>query len=273
MEWYLPTFYGDISLVEREPGTTVLKVIRMTPGERKALESFRKRALAMPFGCTAWATPEAFLPLDSPSYVEASGGVEIVLDVELAKARDFLARALKPKGKLVNAVLFKDGALVETAFTDSEGAAEPSEPRVLASAEAEPSPPAPPLPPPRRTPVMGTTVAAPTLGCPAPNFSAAEVRATHVLRQFLNAQQLDDFRRFNRFISVGATTGHQYMLTSRFRRDQLDRFGGRSLYDLDEGRAYCVHDWTVPAAEELLGLHIFLRLPGKEDYLREISED
>jgi hypothetical protein len=275
MEWYLPTFYGDISLVAREKGTTILKVTRMTPKERLALATFRKRALRSPFGCKPWATAEAFITLDSPSYLEASGGVEIELDVDLDTARNYLARQLKPDRKLVNAVLFKDGTLTEAAFTEpaAEGAEGTTEPRVLASAAPPPANPAPAAQEPSRRPVAGTTVAAPTRGCPAPDFSAAELRAAHVLSHFLTAEQLIDFRLYNRFISIGATTGHRYMLTSRFRRAELGKYGGRSLYDLDEQRGYCVHDWTVPAAEELLGLHVFLQLPGKEAYLREIPEE
>ena len=243
----------------------------MLPNERKALGALRRRALAKPFGMTPWCTAEAFIPLDSPAYLEQSGGVEVELDANLETVRDFLARQLKPERKLVNAVLFKDGSIVEAAFNENAGQ-EPSETRVLASGGEAPPSPAPTPAEPAQEPQRGATVAAPVRGCPAPNFSPAEIRATHVLSRFLTPDQMNDFRRYNRFVSLGATTGHRYMLTSRFRRDQLDQYGGRSLYDLDEECAYCVHDWDVPAAEELLGLHLFLQLPGKEAFLREISE-
>jgi hypothetical protein len=273
MDWFLPTFHGDISLVAREKGTTVLRVTGMSPSERLALAVFRKRALRSPFGCKPWATADKFLGLDSPAYLSATGGVEVELDVGLETARDYLARQLKPDRKLVNAVLFKDGSLTEAAFTEPEEPEEDAEPRVLASAAPAPTETAPPPVEPAAQAVAGTTVASPTRGCPAPDFSQAEIRAIRVLTQFLNPEQRQDFRRFNRFVSVGASTGHRYMLTSRFRRDELGKYGGRSLYDLDERRSYCVHDWMVPAAEELLALHIFLSLPGKEHYLREIPEE
>lgn len=243
----------------------------MLPIERKALGALRKRALARPFGCSPWVEREEdFLGLDSPAYLEANKGVEIALDAKLETVRDFLARHLKPQRKLVNAVLFTNGAIVESAFT--EPPPEGSEPRVLASAPAPASPAASDAAKPQEQPQRGTTVAAPVRGCPAPDFSDAELRAAQVLRHFLTAQQLDDYQRYNRFVAVGATTGHRYMLTSRHRQRELDRFGGRSLYDLDEGQPYCVHDWEVPAAEELLGLLVFLALPGREAYLREIVE-
>jgi len=114
------------------------------------------------------------------------------------------------------------------------------------------------------------TVAQPTLGCPAPNFTQADIRANAVLEAFLNPEQIEDFRIYNRFISTGATTGHRYMLTSRRQQGELDKYSGRSLFDLDEDRAFCVHDWTIPAAEELLTLHLFLQ--RRESYLRAIPE-
>jgi hypothetical protein len=115
-------------------------------------------------------------------------------------------------------------------------------------------------------------VAQPTRGCPAPDFSQADIRAAIVLEHFLTQQQREDFRTYNRFITTGADTGHRYMLTSRLRKDQLRKYGNRTLFDLDEDRAYCVHDWLIPAAEELLALHIFVGLPGREAYLRAIPD-
>lgn len=180
-----------------------------------------------------------------------------MLDAKLSAVRDFLARELKPTRKLVNAVVFKDDTMAEAVFTEPGNEPEPA---------ALPPPPAP------AAPRAGVTVAQPTQGCPAPDFVQAEIRAAIVLEHFLTQGQIQDFRTHNRFVSTGVDTGHRYMLTSRSRRDQLGSYGGRSLFDLDEGRAYCVHDWTIPAAEELLCLHVLLSLPGRESYLREIPD-
>jgi hypothetical protein len=110
-------------------------------------------------------------------------------------------------------------------------------------------------------------------------------------------------------VSIGHETGHRYLVTSRNARGRLAKTDGRSLYDLDEprwsarilrrldavgalvdvapdanihharvdvrscaGRAFCVHDWTVPASEEMLALHLFLTMPGREHYLRDIPD-
>ena len=84
--------------------------------------------------------------------------------------------------------------------------------------------------------------------------------------------QVSDFERRQSFVTTGATTGHRYAVTSRLARDGIAQYR-RSLFDLDEGRAYCVHDWDVPPAEECLALHVFLRVPGGEKYLRDVPDD
>jgi hypothetical protein len=113
-------------------------------------------------------------------------------------------------------------------------------------------------------------VAAPVIGCPAPDFPDAEAKARRVLFEFLDDDQQSDYLRHGSFVSTGVETGHRYMLTSRESRGRLKRYEGRTLYDLDERCSYCVHDWDVPASEELLSLHVLLSLPGWERYVRGI---
>jgi len=123
----------------------------------------------------------------------------------------------------------------------------------------------------KRKPKAAASIAAPVRGCPAPDFSKAELRAQGVLRTFLDPEQIADFNRYNKFVSIGQTTGNRYMITSRHATDELATYT-RSLYDLDLKMPLCVHDWDVPASEEMLGLHVLLQLPGWESYLR-VSED
>lgn len=269
MQWFIPTFHGDISLIEREPGTTIVRAFKLTPSESKAMVNLRERALASPWGSRPWSTLDRFPPLDAPAYAVAQ--VEVVLEAKLNVVRDFLTRQLKPDRKLVNAVLFKDGTLAEASFLEGSGDEEQGTPQTPEPKPPPPPPVAPPTPP--RRPAAGATVAQPTIGCPAPDFSPAEVRAKQVLQRFLTPQQESDFLLHDRFVTVGADTGHRYMLTSRTNPRELKAFGHRTMYDLDEGRAYCVHDWTVPSGEELLALHLFLTLPGHESYLRSIPEE
>jgi hypothetical protein len=45
------------------------------------------------------------------------------------------------------------------------------------------------------------------------------------------------------------------------------------LYDVDDSRSVCTHDWDIPAAEEMLALHIYLQIPGGERFLRSFPGD
>lgn len=116
------------------------------------------------------------------------------------------------------------------------------------------------------------TVPKPVLGCPEPRLGRAEIKARGVLTEFLDEEQLADFLQYNRFVSIGAATGHRYMITSRHSREGLAMYDGRQLYDLDEKYPFCVHhDKMVPAAEEMLSLHLLLQLPQHELYLRGLE--
>lgn len=174
-----------------------------------------------------------------------------MLRAPIEKVAKALSKLLKPNRTIVSAVTFKNGTMEEIKEASS------STPyRTLAKEEPE----------------AATSVAAPVRGCPPPDFSQAEIRAQRVLATFLTDEQLDDFRRHQKFISIGQTSGHRYMVTSRHARDQLVTYT-RSLYDLELQLPVCAHDHEVPAAEELLGFHVLLQLPGWESYLNEVTDD
>ena len=115
-----------------------------------------------------------------------------------------------------------------------------------------------------RTAEVAATVAQPARGCPLPEFVKAEIRARQVLDVFLTPEQQADFRSQQRFVSIGAS-GRRYMISSR--QALCGKFI-RSLYDLTNDFPICTHDYTVPAAEEVLALHLMVSLPGQEDYAR-----
>jgi hypothetical protein len=113
----------------------------------------------------------------------------------------------------------------------------------------------------------GVTVAKPTTGCPVPRLRLANLKARAVLSEFLSGDQMCDFENSNQFVSFGAETGHAYAVTSRYAAG-LNRMTF-PLYDLDEKRPICVHhDLMVPAAEEMLSIHLMLQFPHHELYLR-----
>lgn len=200
----------------------------------------------------------------------AKNGEVLLGPVAIDKVAALLAKAMKPGRQLVSAVRFANGKMTEiraadiaieapaaaAPYREDAGAADPSKAERAAA---------------KKEKATAVTVPKPTLGCPAPAFEKAEIQASRILEQFLSAEQLEDFRLYNRFVSTGADSGHRYMVTSRRATDSLAQYH-RSLFDLDEGQEFCVHDWTVPAAEEMLTLHVLLGLPGYERWMRRLPD-
>jgi hypothetical protein len=175
----------------------------------------------------------------------------ITFSTKIGTVQRFLAKALRPGKSFVSAVKFADGRMEEIS-----SAALPIESLEVMKAE-------------EKKDAKAVTVAKPTLGCPMPHFSEADLKARQVLSDFLSHEQMEDFEEHQRFVSVGAATGHKYMVTSRHAPSQLALFGGRQLYDLDQETSFCIHhDEYLPAAEEMLTLHVMLQFPGHEMYLR-----
>ena len=267
--WYLPTFHGDIRLESKAEGLTEVHLVQLTPTERSAVEALRSRAISPPMLRRAWAHPEAFPDLGTSPYRD-NHSLTVVLAAPIRDVQRFLARRLKPGRTFMNVVRFSSGKMQE--IHDAAGdAALPEFPEPIIETIRESVPPAQPRKP--EKPKVAVTVATPTRGCPTPEFEEAELRANRVLEAFLDPAQLDDFRRLNRFVTIGADSGHRYMVTSRNKRCDFKRYGFRSLYDLELERPCCVHDWTVPAAEEMLALHLYLSMPGRERYITNLPEN
>jgi hypothetical protein len=248
--WYIPSFYGDIRL--EAVSTTQCRVIadQTTERERAAL-----RTLAEVASKRRWLpTSKGPTPLFSDERA-----LKTTLDAPIDKVAKQLAKLLKPRRKVISAVKFKDGT-IEEIFDDE------------VDVDTTKNPYREPAAMPPEHAVAAASVAAPTRGCPAPDFGTAELRARGVLATFLSTDQLDDFALHNRFVTIGADTGHHYMVTSRQATDALATYQ-RTLYDLDEGRALCVHDWSVPPAEEMLSMHVLLALPDWERFLRHEEHD
>jgi len=193
------------------------------------------------------------------------------LDAPIAEVAKALARLMKPTRHTISVVKTLNGKIEEI---NGWTVVAPNDigPPHRTPAPANPDALVEKTPKPGEEPVAAATVAKPTQGCPAPDFVRAEIKARAVLDVFLTDEQREDFRKYNRFVSMGAYTGHRYMITSRHARDELAQFQ-RSLYDLDERRPYCVHDWVVPAAEEMLALHLMLQVPAHEPYLRHLDRE
>jgi hypothetical protein len=297
LKWYLPTFHGDILLTRKDPQTTLVRVFELTDMEEKALDILRQRATRKgTFSASQWADEKEFAPVSNPQY-RTKDGLVITLKAKIEDVEKVLAKALNPKGRpLFTAVKFTDGSIekvhrvpdaedgtrvpliaggtkpkdddaIEGEIVDEEELREKEEKKAKEKAEKA-----------KKEPKAAATAKQPVIGCPTPEFPEADIRATKCLIEFLEPKQIDDWLRHGAFVTTGRDTGHRYMIFNREaplgHRGQFKNFtGGASfsgLYDLDEERSLCVHDWDVPPAEEALALHLCLSIVGFEKYVRSL---
>ncbi len=241
-----------------------------------------KRATSSPMLAKQWATESSIAKLDLMTQTEQS----IMLRAPISEVQKLLAKQLKPRRKLLSVVRFGGGkveevtqanlSLIETTAADVEEApaAKPPFEKAVNALAKEAG-----VALPKKEPAAAATVAVPARGCPQPDFEKVEIRATRVLKEFLSPQQLEDFERYQAFMVIGADTGHRYRVASRhasgYQATYADGSGaltarGHQFFDLDERRSYCVHDWDVPAPEEMLAIMLAVQIPGYERYLREL---
>jgi hypothetical protein len=291
--WYLPSMYGDIRLERVSAEATRLVVTGLSPTEKDAIGALAKKAAKPGPLQKPWSSEALLSLLDLDSTKEQV----VTLSAPISKVQDVLQKSLKPHRKQVSAVLFTNGrveqvteATLQVIDAGSERSESPSSNQTPEASSAKSTSTTPSGGPETSTsggsgsgttpekktepkkPKAAVTVAQPVLGCPAPEFDDVEIRATRVLRAFLSPEQIADFERRQQFVAVGVDTGHRYLLTSRHSKHGLSLGHARSLYDIDERHALCVHDWEVPASEELLGLFVHLSLPGLERYVRSIPD-
>jgi len=305
--WYFPSAFGDIRL-EQADGSRETRVIfySLTPREAEALEGLRRTSLHWR---KKWADKETWERLQEEGAFAVGERTEhhIVLRAKLADVAASLNKHLNPDRRTLHVVRIGQGKIEEVReeiFAKAEDerealeaareiAALPSpqeEQNAKAEAKEAKEPPhrrepkaTPPKvaetalattekqkPPAKKEVTKVATVKEPIRGCPAPDFAAIRRRASRVLKAFLTPAQVEDFEKRNRFIVRGADTDHQYMVTCRNAPDQLACFGGRTVFDLTDGHPLCVHDWDVPAEEEMLSLACLLQLPGRESWVREL---
>lgn len=284
MKWYLPTFHGDILLERKADKVTLVRVFELTAREETALQSLRLRATRPTLGRKPWASDAEFEPVSSAQYRTKSGLV-LTLKASIKDVEKVLAKALKPTRALLCAVRFSGGRIEEVVRGPEEEDDKPStalavktpdkdpkkEPELL-EAELEPPPKSGGKIKAEAEPKAAVTVAKPRVGCPMPDFPEADVRASRVLEAFLTPEQTRDYRQHGAFIAQGADSGHRYMVANRETPQRIRQCQGRQLFDLEEGRPLCVHDWEVPPPEEMLALLLCLTLPGHERFIREMPE-
>jgi hypothetical protein len=265
--------YGDIKLEKVTDKSTRLTLVGLSPTEKEAVKALFLRAVKPGAFKKVWTSEATLREIDLDSLRFQT----VALDAPISQVQDFLQKKLKPHRKQVSVVRFASGRLEELSEATLQvidGTAEDVPGTVV---EAQSTPVADkkektPATKKEDKPAVAATVAQPALGCPVPEFDDVEIRATRVLKAFLTPEQVEDFNRRQQFVAVGADTGHRYLLTSRQSRHAFEQASFRSLYDMDERQALCVHDWEVPAAEELLGLYLHVSLPGLEGFVRSMPD-
>ena len=272
--WYFPSNYGDIRLEAKGDSTRVIW-FKLTYQEAIAMKALRK---ASTHGIRKWATKKAWAEIGEKVFdTGILSEVRIDLKAPLPKVAKILTKTVRPDRETVHVMRIGQGKIEEIRSEDFDDVApalkpandkpkktEKPEEAALAKTGTDDVP--------KAAPVKVATVKKPVVGCPAPNFEQVTHRATRVLQAFLTPEQIQDFNRYQRFVTVGADTGHHYMLTSRHAPGELKHYGARCVFDLDTGTPFCVHDWDVPAEEELLGLHSMLSLPGYENWARGMPD-
>jgi hypothetical protein len=251
--WYVPSFYGDLRLQPDGDAGCILRIDRITALEEDALRKLHT------LGRKKEWIDEAITADD----LVKDGSFRLA--APMGKVAKELARYMKAGRRMIHVIRFANGKMYEEADAPTDDADTSArlareEERLRAQGEG-----------PFRTPepAVAASVAAPTRGCPAPAFDRAEIKAREVLTAFLTPPQIEDFNAHNRFVTIGAS-GSRYMVTSRRAKDSLAMYS-RSLFDLEASIPLCVHDWSVPAAEEMLTLHLLLQIPRWEGYLRHLE--
>ena len=234
--WFIPSFFGDVRLMEPREGTTLISYEKLTEGEKTALKALADHANKKKWGSGLLSDPPT-----------ATG--HFTLEADIVEVQKFLSKALKPDRRIVS-VIYREGQMEEVIDAKTKKG------EIVTSKGSR-----------SKKGAKGASIAAPVRGCPEPDFVKAEIRATEVLRAFLNKEQQQDFARWNRFVTVGAS-GEKYMVTSRHAKDELSKYH-RSLYALGMDLPICTHDWEIPAGEEMLTFHILVQLPEWEAWLRQ----
>ena len=277
---YFPSAFGDIRLEQVAKGETRVIWYSLTPQEAEAMAKLRQASTRVR-ARGRWATKDQWAEVGDPTTIFKVGELtehSITLTAPMDPVVGVLNRALNPERTVVHVVRIGQGKIEEVKDSRYEVREEPekeeSEDPYRAEAP-EPDETALAVKPEDKPAVVekSTTVKQPVRGCPPPDFAQIKRRATRVLRAFLTPRQVDDFEKHQQFMVKGADTGHRYLITSRNAPTQLATCGGRMVYDMNEKRAYCVHDWTIPAEEELLGVAMLLQLPGRESFVRALPDE
>ena len=278
MRWYRPSWNGDLRLVDRADGRTVIYAARPTASERETLAAFLAEARKL-----RW-TRNKLLALRPDGYeIEEEVGV---LDAPVSVTGPVFARIAQPGAAVVTAVRMVDGrvevvdnadsaavvAVAEKAATGEKAAASAPQTYRDPAPGAKTRPKAEPKPKPKenkpkeskeKKEAVAATLHRPTPCCPSCMEGSIEP-AREVLLSFLDDEEHESWARNRTIVVQGGLSGHRYLIAHRH-SDAAKRIG-RICYDLDDWCVVHFHDWSVPPEEEVLAAKIILE--HREPWLR-----
>jgi hypothetical protein len=216
-QWFIPSWYGDIRLQVIDDAHTRVEVTKLSQAELAALHALKKRSLQGGLIRKKWATEKAWASMPSEAFAAGRPTKHHVnLKAPIAKIESFLTRQLRGASDTVSVMITNKGNLYEIKAEDKVEDTNVLPFRRDPGIEDEEQPKA------------ATTVRKPAIGCPAPNFDETTIRATQVLKTFLNPEQIEDYERHQKFVTVGGASGRRYLLTSR---DQSPRALDQGHFD------------------------------------------
>ncbi len=273
MKWYLPSWNGDVRLVDAGKGRTVLVVIEPTEEERKALARFQaeckklkwwkgdldfdvpvgKNEAGFDLDASVWDVGPVLVRAmrgDNPAVLTAvkfdTGGVETAAgtSIDLQALADKLAEEERRK-----TASEKPDEHASSAYREAEGGKkskkEPEKKEKKPEAEA------------------AATVKRPTPSCPACIPGSIEP-AREVLLSFLTDEQHEEWAMHRRIVVQGHLSGARYLISHRHSPQAQKQ--GRICYDLDSRAVVHFHDTSVPPEEEVLAAKLILE--HREPWLR-----
>lgn len=223
--WFFPSWCGDFRLTGDGAEGTLLTVTDPTPVEQEQLHWLIGTCIAQGFAVDGLVAPSGASEVRIGRSVDIVGG--ILAGVTLTRGSLTVNRDESGKVVWAESLKAKDGELVAAPAT----AVEPS-------------------------PAASVTVKRPTSCCPDNAMGEVDQLASEVLEAFSTARQWSDWNEHGYLYAIGGRTDHLYQIVHR--RHELAEKRTKILYDCtDDGVLHC-WDWSVPPAEEVLAMKLFV---------------
>jgi len=251
MKWYIPSWNGDIRVVEHPDNPRWSRVIVHKPTAHELQVLGRLADRLRPF----WGFGMA------PKLWDRSGNPEKQsTDVKspVAKIGAIVSRLFKAGEQTLTKIVLGETILIAEGTGEELDAAAEAADQIEQQQKSDASKSGKKAPD-----AKAASVKRPTPCCPQ-CIPGAIAPATEVLLSFLTPEQHREWAQ-ERCVTVrGNLSGHRYLLAHR--HTPLAREWGRICYDMDDDRVLHFHDWSVPPEEEVLAAKMVLE--HREHWLR-----